>query len=366
LIPWAWDTANIYKGLDEGYNIMVRILYGLCSVGIGHAIRAKTILKHLKKKNEIMTITSHRAYDILSKESDNVYNIEGLEVLYHNNKALTLKTILKNIGKFSVNNYQKLKGVGKKIDDFKPQVVISDWESVSSFTARARKILLISLDNQAYLKYGKYKKPFMLYLQYLKARFFLKTLVREADHSIVMLWPGMELKKKEGLYGVSPIIRDEIKEARKKKGDHILVYDSTRNHEKLMGVLREIKMKFIVYGYDRVAKEGNIQFKGFDDTKEFVKDLTSCKAVITNAGFTLISECLYLEKPLLCIPIRKHFEQILNARYVKKYGYGEMNYRLSVKNVRNFIKNLKNYNYKKPDFKEDLLETLDKILKSVN
>jgi uncharacterized protein (TIGR00661 family) len=44
--------------------------------------------------------------------------------------------------------------------------------------------------------------------------------------------------------------------------------------------------------------------------------------VIANSGFSLICEALYLGKPYLAIPVRHQFEQVLNAYYVDKMGYG--------------------------------------------
>jgi uncharacterized protein (TIGR00661 family) len=52
-------------------------------------------------------------------------------------------------------------------------------------------------------------------------------------------------------------------------------------------------------------------------------DLASAKAVISTAGFTLISEALYLQKPMLLMPNGGIFEQTLNAIYLEREGLGE-------------------------------------------
>jgi uncharacterized protein (TIGR00661 family) len=346
---------------------MARILYGLCGVGIGHAVRTKLILEYLKeKKHEFFVITSGAAYYYLSKYFENVYDISGFELVFKNNKIMSFRTLFKNLTKFNLSNYKNIKEVIIRIDEFKPEIVISDWETVSSFYAKNRKLQLISIDNQGYTKYGDYDIQFKYLFQYWKARFFLKTLVKNPDYNIVMLLPGTKLKNIENVFGVSPLIREDIKNAKRKIGNHILVYDSTRNHERLIKILREIKTEFIVYGYKRIAKEGNIEFKGFDDTSEFVRDLATCRGVITNAGFTLINEAIYLEKPLLCVPIRKHFEQILNALYVEYNNYGESHWRLSVKTIKKFIKSIDKYHYERPEYKDDLYNVLDSLLEKVN
>ena len=47
---------------------MARILYGVISIGLGHAIRSKVIIDHLKKKHhKVLIITSHGTYDYYKK-----------------------------------------------------------------------------------------------------------------------------------------------------------------------------------------------------------------------------------------------------------------------------------------------------------
>ena len=54
----------------------------------------------------------------------------------------------------------------------------------------------------------------------------------------------------------------------------------------------------------------------------FLHDLAGCKAIIANAGFSLVSEALYLGKPYLAVPVQHQFEQIFNAYFLDKEGYG--------------------------------------------
>jgi UDP:flavonoid glycosyltransferase YjiC (YdhE family) len=51
--------------------------------------------------------------------------------------------------------------------------------------------------------------------------------------------------------------------------------------------------------------------------------LRTARGVIAGGGFSLLSECVYLHKPALSIPVAGQFEQTLNARYLQRLGYGE-------------------------------------------
>ncbi|WP_263641100.1 glycosyltransferase family protein [Methanobrevibacter arboriphilus] len=56
--------------------------------------------------------------------------------------------------------------------------------------------------------------------------------------------------------------------------------------------------KFIVYGFNKEGIEGNLTFRKFNEDKIY-EDMSNAKAVITNGGFTLISEAIYLKKTYL-------------------------------------------------------------------
>ena len=93
--------------------------------------------------------------------------------------------------------------------------------------------------------------------------------------------------------------------------------------------------------------------------------------MITNGGFTLIGEALHLGKPILSVPVKQQFEQILNAIYLERLGYGEYHKFLNKKIITDFLSKLENYrenikSYKKQDnskiFKEidELVERYSK------
>ncbi len=65
---------------------------------------------------------------------------------------------------------------------------------------------------------------------------------------------------------------------------------------------------------------------------------------MANGGFTLISESIYLKKPVLSIPVKGQFEQILNAIYLERLGYGEFHEELEKDSVIHFLSKLDSYN----------------------
>jgi len=65
--------------------------------------------------------------------------------------------------------------------------------------------------------------------------------------------------------------------------------------------------------------------------------------VITNGGFNVISEAIYLNKPVFSIPVKKQFEQILNAIHLERLGYGEFHEDPDKGDLEKFLLNLDVY-----------------------
>lgn len=142
---------------------------------------------------------------------------------------------------------------------------------------------------------------------------------------------------------VPPILRQEIIDATPSQGGNIVVYQTTKTNKKLIPALHGCRREqFIYYGCEEEKQDKNICYKKFS-TAEFIADLASAKAVITNGGFTLISEAIFLHKPILCNPIEKHYEQFLNSEMVTKLGYGKVTNGISSEEIQSFVDQILTY-----------------------
>jgi UDP:flavonoid glycosyltransferase YjiC (YdhE family) len=59
--------------------------------------------------------------------------------------------------------------------------------------------------------------------------------------------------------------------------------------------------------------------------------------VVAGGGYTLMSEAVYLHKPLLSIPVEGQFEQVINALYLEKLGYGMYTKQLTLEALKEFL-----------------------------
>lgn len=129
--------------------------------------------------------------------------------------------------------------------------------------------------------------------------------------------------------------------------------------------MKRIDESFIVYGYNKKRRKGNLEFR----TREsFLQDLRDCKAVIGTAGFTLMSEAIYLNKPYFALPLKGQFEQVLNALFLRKAGFGDYSENLDNREVEKFLGNLREYRKKLQKYRPDcdkLFKVLDRVLRKL-
>ena len=147
--------------------------------------------------------------------------------------------------------------------------------------------------------------------------------------------------RKRNTFLFPPLLRQQILDATPTQGDHILVYVTSPAPE-LAKLLSSVRAPFIAYGFGRDATEGNITFKK-PSLDGFFADLVSARAIIANSGFSLVTEALHLAKPYLAVPVSHQFEQIFNAYWLEKSGYGAYWEVLNKERVESFLYNVPHY-----------------------
>ncbi len=349
----------------------MKILYGVPGEGMGHATRSRVMIEHLLKNHEVRVVSSNRAFTFLNKIfGDRVIEINGFHLAYNNSKVSKTKTLtstLKAAPKNLLFNYKKYSALK---ESFTPDLVISDYESFTFLFAKSNNIPLISIDNIQILSRCELdiKIPSEEKTNYQIAKTITTAKVPGALEYFISTF-FLPTIKKTPTNLVPPIIRKSIEDAKPSRGEHILVYQTSTSQNNLIGILQELKNeKFYVYGFNKSEDHGNVILKPFSE-EGFISDLAGAKAVIANGGFSLISECVYLHKPVCSIPIQNQFEQFVNASYIEKLGYGRHfnefhpdSLKAFFYDLSTFEKNLQGY---KQDGNKELFEKLDKVINNV-
>jgi uncharacterized protein (TIGR00661 family) len=342
----------------------MNILYGVCGDGFGHSSRASIIIENLTKKgHKVKIITYGKAYKILKKYKP--IKVSGLEIKFIDSKVSFKKTINSSI-KNIIKDTKNFKKILNEVDKFSPDLCISDMEPIVPIIRYWKKLPLISIDNQHRLTHQKIKVPKKYEKDYLIAKTVTESFVKRANYFLILTFAKTSVRSKNAILA-DPILRNEIIKIKPGKKDFILVY-LTRPNKELIKNIKKINEKFIVYGHSKKnMKKENITFK--KTGPEFIKDLRECKAIIGTAGFTLISESLYLKKPYYAIPLQGQFEQTLNALFIKNSKLGDYSEKPDLEDLNRFIKEIDRYEKKLKTFNynpNELIEKLDIIINNLS
>lgn len=337
----------------------MNILYTLSGFGFGHAIRSKVVIETLKKMGHFVKIATYgQGIDYLKKIfPEDVVEIKGLKHHFLAGQLFATGTFLAGLEKSPSIFAKNFPILRKIIKNFQIDVVFNDFEPSARWLARVLDIPLVTIDNQFISHLCRIKVPLKFFLEFLTIRTLISFLYPWGDWRFILsLVPELTPTKKSyspNTFIIPPILRKEIFELKPKKEDFILVYQTVPIYKKqLFKVFRKLKENFICYNLGKPSKTRNIILKNFSE-KEFLNDLSRAKAVILNGGFTLMSEAIYLKKPLFSIPIKGDFEQILNGLLLEKSGYGMFCKKFNEKNLENFLKNLSFYEEKLKKYQQE-------------
>jgi len=126
------------------------------------------------------------------------------------------------------------------------------------------------------------------------------------------------------LFVLPPLIRSEILENKEITGDHVLVYSLQKGFLEAVCTLakRYPKKKFEVFLHSlNNEKKLPDNLSAFLVSKDgFMHSLLTSSMVICTSGFETLTEAIYLNKPLIIVPSRNHFEQYCNSLDAKRIG----------------------------------------------
>ncbi len=343
---------------------MANILYGVNGEGSGHSTRAKEVISHLQASGHTVRVVSFdRGLRNLS-ESFAVTEIFGFRFAYVNNRVRYRRTLAKNLIT-APRAARSMARLLRQMKEWRIELVITDFEPLSCHAGRRQRLPVISIDNQHCLTNAVVSSPPAVRRDAAAAKLLTRLMTPRADaYLVTSFFPARARRRNTFIF--PPILRREIFAAKPHSGDHVLVYVTSPSSD-LVKLLKQVRGRFTAYGFNCAGQDCNILFKQ-PSMDSFLSDLTGCNAIIANAGFSLVSEALHLGKPYLAVPVQHQFEQIFNAYYLDKTGYGAWWKELNKERVESFLFNLQQYaenlrSYPRQD-NSALLAKLDELIVS--
>ncbi len=346
----------------------MNILYGVTGEGLGHAMRSRVVLEHLvDQEHNVEIVASGRAVDYLARRFEGVNRIHGMHMIYEENRVHVGKTLVSNVLGGATGIPKNIAAYFELIGTFRPQAVISDFESWTYVYAKMHRLPILSIDNMQIINRCSLPEPVLRghRTDFRLTRAFIKSKLPFCDEYFVTSFFRPRIRKPRTRI-FPPILRPEILAARAERGGHLLVYTTGEGNKAIAAVLADTGLECRIYGMRRKIEteqaEGNLRYMPFSEPR-FIEDLASCRAVVAGGGFTLMGEAVYLRKPMLAIPVARQFEQILNARYLAWLGYGrEADTLENASAVQLFLASLDDYEANLAGYEQDGNEAINEAI----
>ncbi|MCR4666198.1 MAG: teichoic acid biosynthesis protein [Desulfovibrio sp.] len=300
---------------------MARVLYGIHGTGHGHAMRGLTIARKLRQ-HEFLFVANDDALNVLCPEFS-VYRIPNLGTVFNGYKVDFFSTVSKALP-LLLRRGRYIDEILGVIRDFKPDVCMTDLEYFVPRAAEQAGLPCLTLDHQHVITCCTHSFPPSLlwdvFVQGLTPRY----LFRPTAANLIVSFYAPPVARGYHARVVPPLLRDAVREAKVCDDGHILVYQSNSTHRALIDFLHTATERTCyVFGYGGAGgRDGNVIFMQKSE-EGFLDLLRRAHYVVQGGSHTLMSEALHLGKPVLSIPLGSMVEQLVNAFYIEKLGYGK-------------------------------------------
>jgi len=282
----------------------MKIFYAIQGTGNGHISRAIQLYPYLQKFGEVDFFLSGSNAQ-LNHSIPIKYKSKGVSLYYKQAGGLDYIKIAKSL---SLNLYSEAKQL--PIENY--DLIINDFEFVTSLACSIKKKPCIHFGHQA--SFQSDITPRAKTLNPV-GDFILKNFVKSKNYLGLHFSPF-----DKHIY--NPIIKDEIINASITNDEHITVYLPQYANSYLEPyLLNEHKLHFEVFTKEvsSIVCNRNITYFPINN-KTFTQSLIRSNGIITAGGFETPAEAMYLNKKIISIPIKQHFEQACNAAALKKMG----------------------------------------------
>jgi uncharacterized protein (TIGR00661 family) len=285
----------------------LRILYAIQGTGNGHLTRALDIVPLLRQRCEQLDVLVSGPPADLPLPFAVRYQAQGMGFLFGKKGGINfVKTFQQfNSARF-VREIREL-----PVRDY--DLVISDFEPVSSWACRLRGVPCVALSHQSAVLHPAAPRP--------KAedpagravlRHYAPSTVQYGFHFQAYA-PGI----------ATPVIRQQVRDLAPTNDGHYTVYLPAFEEATLVAKLRYLsrRTRWEVFSkHSQVpATHGNVRVWPVSGPA-FLNSLARAEGVLCGAGFETPAEALFLGKKLLAMPMKQQYEQQCNAAALAKMG----------------------------------------------
>lgn len=283
----------------------MKILYAIQGTGNGHLSRARDIIPLLQQKGELDILVSGIQADV-ELPYPVKYKFKGLSFIFGKKGGIDL------VATYRKSNLKQLFREIKSLPVEEYDIVINDFEPVSAWACKRKHLPCIGLSHQAAVINKKSPKP--------KNNDLVGKAVLN-NYAPVTVSYGFHFKEYDKNI-FTPVIRSQVRNAATGTKKHYTVYlpaYSDKKIIKILGELKDIDWEVFSKHSKKAYREKNISIRPIHN-EQFVESMLQCTGILCGAGFETPAEALFLQKKLMCIPMKGQYEQQCNAAALKTLG----------------------------------------------
>lgn len=283
----------------------MKILYAVQATGNGHISRAIELMPYLEKLGEVDVMLSG-ANATLNAPFYVKYRSKGLSLFYSKCGGLHYRRMWQENSLFRA--YREAKALPVENYD----LVLNDFDFITAKACALKNVASVQFGHQASFMSSLTPRPAT---QSVAGEWVLRNYA-PATHYV-----GLHFDQYDDFI-FPPVIKQEILHADVRNDGHITVYLSAYEQDCLQHhfeALSYLHFHWFLPGVKQPFRRGNISYFPVDNAL-FNKSLINCHGLITGGGFETPAEALYLQKRLMCIPIRGQYEQRCNAAALSAKG----------------------------------------------
>lgn len=283
----------------------MKIFYAVQATGNGHIARAIELMPFLQKMGQVDVFLSG-SNSHLPAALPVVYKSKGLSLFYGKKGGLNYSKMLQSFSPVQIIK----EACALPVDKY--DLVINDFESITSLACKLKRVHSIGLGHQASFKSKYTPRPNK---NDSLGEFVLNNYATSSEYI------GLHFDNYDSFIH-APVIKEQVLKATPKNNGHITVYLSHYSDEVLEQCFTKFpSLQFQVFSkkIKQPIRRLNIEWMPINN-ELFTHSMIHSAGVITGAGFETPAEAMYLQKKLLCIPIKGQYEQLCNAAALEKLG----------------------------------------------
>ncbi|MBV6646376.1 MAG: glycosyltransferase [Cyclobacteriaceae bacterium] len=256
------------------------------------------------------------------------------------------RTIIQSILRSPI--YQKsIRAIHKIVEEIEPHVILNFYDFLGGlyhFTYRP-KARFICIAHQYLLGHPEFEFPEGRKVDQATLKIGNKITALGAEKLLCLSFRHLEDQPQKKIFVVPPLLRLEVLDQRPVSGDYILIYMVNPGYgkevERFHAANPSIKL---VCFWDRKDKpdpwqvDDTLIFHQLNDHL-FIEKMSGCKGYVTTAGFESVCEAMYLDKPVMMVPVAGHYEQACNAVDAVKSGAGTAHHEFNISVLSDYLPN---------------------------